>query len=502
MNQMRQIRPERPLEDVVQPLDVLIVGAGISGIAAARYLRVDRPGDSFVILDEMESFGGTWLTHRYPGIRSDSDLHTFGYGFKPWVGPPLATADKILDYMGEVIDEHGLAKELHFGWRIGTAEWNSATNLWTVTAHHGAEGRTVRLQARFLWMCQGYYRHSEGYTPDWPGMADFGGEIIHPQNWPEDFDGTGKRMVVIGSGATAATLVPNVADQVEHVTMLQRSPTYFRSEKNEIPIANHLRKLQVDEDWIHEIVRREILLFGHDFTNRCFSEPEAVKADLIGVAKRYLGDDFDVERHFTPSYLPWRQRIARIPDGDLYKALSTDRADIVTDEIERFEADGIRLKSGDLLKADVVVTATGFNLCAFGDIAFSVDGAPVDFHDTVGYRSMMFTGVPNLVWVMGYFRSSWTLRAELVAQFVTRLLDHMQETQKARVTPRLREGERDMPLYDWADEEDFNPGYLLRGQHLLPKRGAGNDWRLNQDYWTEKDEFAAIDFDDEVFAYG
>lgn len=500
MNEMTGVDPGAALDALVQPLDVLIVGAGISGIAAARYLRVDRPGDSFAALDEKETFGGTWVTHRYPGIRSDSDLHTFGYGFKPWVGPPIATAEEIRDYMGEVIEENALGPDIHYGWRISDAAWHSEDALWTVTATHGATGTERRISARFLWMCQGYYRHSEGYTPDWPGMEDFAGEIIHPQTWPEDFDGTGKRLVVIGSGATAATLVPNVAEQVAHVTMLQRSPTYFRSEKNEIPIAAHLRKLQVDEDWIHEIVRREILLASHEFTERCFADPEQVKTELIGVARRHLGEDFDVDRHFTPPYMPWRQRIARIPDGDLYKALSGGRASIVTDEIERFVPEGIRLKSGALLEADVIATATGFDLCAFGDIAFTVDGAPVDFHDTVGYRSMMFTGVPNLVWVMGYFRSSWTLRAELVAQFVTRLLDHMQAHRKSRVEPRLRDP--DMPLHDWADLDDFNPGYLLRGQHLLPRRGEDNEWKLNQDYWTEKDEFAAIDLNDVVFAYG
>lgn len=501
MNKMTGLSAAGSLETLTEPLDVLIVGAGISGIAAARYLRAERPGDSFAVLDDNESFGGTWLTHTYPGIRSDSDLHTFGYSFKPWIGPPIATAGEILAYMRETIEENDLAGTLHFGARISTAAWDSDRKLWTVTATDKATGREHEVSARFLWMCQGYYRHSKGYTPDWPGMADFAGEVIHPQNWPEDFDGAGKRMVVIGSGATAATLVPNVTDQVDHVTMLQRSPTYFRSEKNEIEIATKLRRLQVSEEWIHEIVRREIVLMGHDFTERCFSEPERVKAELVSVARAYLGEAFDVDTHFTPDYLPWRQRIARIPDGDLYKALAGGKASIVTDEIERFEPDGIRLKSGDLLPADVVVTATGFDLCAFGDVAFSVDGQPVDFHDTVGYRSMMFTGVPNMVWVMGYFRSSWTLRAEIVAKFVIRLLDHMQETQKSRVEPQLRASQKDMPIHDWADEADFNPGYLLRGQHVLPRRGADPEWALNQDYWTEKDEFEAIDLSDEVFAY-
>jgi cation diffusion facilitator CzcD-associated flavoprotein CzcO len=330
-------------------------------------------------------------------------------------------------------------------------------------------------------------------------MAEFGGDIIHPQHWPEGYDYSGKRMVVIGSGATAATLLPNVADEVAHVTMLQRSPTYFTSERNEIEIASQLRKLQVDEAWIHEIVRRQILVNSRDFAQLCAAKPEAVKKELLDNARKYLGEDYDIDTHFTPSYAPWRQRLARIPDGDLYKAIASGKASVVTDHIERFEKGGVRLKSGDLLEADVVVTATGFDLCAFGDIAFAVDGAAVDFHQTVGYRGMMFTGVPNMVWVMGYFRSSWTLRAEIIAQFVTRLLDHMQDHQAGRVEVQLRDP--DMPLFDWAEEEDFNPGYLMRGQHLLPRRGAENEWKLSQDYWVEKDEFAAIDLADQVFRY-
>ncbi len=500
MNQQSAIGSDDRLTQIDQTLDVLIVGAGISGICAARYLKVDRPGDSFAVLDDQESFGGTWQTHRYPGIRSDSDLHTFGYGFKPWVGPPIATAEEIRAYMGETIAENDLGDAIHYGWRVGRAEWSSRDSLWTVEAVRAATGQRVQLRARFLWMCQGYYRHSRGYTPDWPGMDDFGGDVIHPQHWPEDYDYSGRRMVVIGSGATAATLVPNVAEEVAHVTMLQRSPTWFASERNEITIASQLRNLQVDEAWIHEIVRRQILVNSRDFATLCFEKPEQVKADLLENARKALGDDYDLATHFTPTYDPWRQRLARIPNGDLFKAIASGKASVVTDHIERFETGGIRLRSGALLETDVVVTATGFDLCAFGDIGFAVDGRPVDFHDTVGYRGMMFTGVPNLVWVMGYFRSSWTLRAEIIAQFVTRLLGHMRDRQAASVVPQVPDPE--MELFDWAEEDDFNPGYLMRGQHLLPKRGAETEWKLSQDYCVEKDDFAAIDLESDVFRYG
>lgn len=501
MNQQTQITAAPRLEDSVEPLDVLIVGAGMSGIASACHLKRERPDDRFLIVDEQESFGGTWHTHKYPGIRSDSDLYTFGFSFKPWIGKPIATADQILTYLDQTLEEYALAEQMHFGWRVQTADWSSTDKLWTVALHHGASDETRTLKTRFLWMCQGYYRHDKGFTPDWPGLEDFAGEVIHPQSWPEDFDGAGKHMTVIGSGATAATLVPNVADQVDHVTMLQRSPTYFISLPNAHQTADWLRRLDIPEEWVHEIVRRDTLMQNRDFQKRCFTEPEAVRTELIEAIRDEIGDIVDVDKHFTPSYLPWRQRVARIPDGDMFKVIKAGKASIVTDHIDRFVRDGIKLRSGDVLKTDVVVTATGFELCAFGDVSFFINGEPLDFHDTLGYRSMMFTGVPNLVWVMGYFRASWTLRAEMIARFVTNLLDHMEAHQKTSVVPVLRQDQAEMPVHDWADEDDFNPGYLLRGQHLLPKRGEGDEWKLQQDYWVEKEEFAAIDLQDEVFHY-
>jgi cation diffusion facilitator CzcD-associated flavoprotein CzcO len=486
----------------VEHFDVLIVGAGISGVGGAYHLTTQCPGKSFVVLEAMDNYGGTWWTHRYPGIRSDSDLHTFGYRFKPWTSAPIATAAEIRSYMGEVIAENDLGPHIRYRHKIVSAAWSSRDNRWTIEGARTDTGEDFRFTAGFLWMCQGYYRHSEGYTPDWDGMGAFKGTIVHPQTWPEGLDVGGKTVVVIGSGATAATLVPAIAGECAHVTMLQRSPTYFRTGRNAIALAEELRVLGVQEDWIHDIIRRKILYEQDVFTRRSFSEPEKVKAELLGAVRAELGPDYDIETHFTPSYRPWRQRIAFVPDADLFKGIAAGKASVVTDEIERFTETGLLLKSGMLLKADIIVTATGFHLNVMGDIAFSIDDAPLAFSDTVTYRGMMFTGVPNMVWVFGYFRASWTLRADLVADFVCRLLNHMDAKGARRVEPVLRPEDAEMPLLPWIDPENFNPGYIMRGIHLLPKRGDKPEWQHNQDYWSEKDQFPAIDLDDAAFRYG
>jgi cation diffusion facilitator CzcD-associated flavoprotein CzcO len=489
------------ISEKVEHFDVLIVGAGISGVGGAYHLTRQCPGTSFVVLEAQGSFGGTWITHRFPGIRSDSDLYTFGYRFKPWTGTPIATAAEILSYMKEVIDENDLGRHIRYHHRIDRASWSSPENLWTIEATRLDTGETLYFTANFLWMCQGYYRHAEGYTPEWEGMADFRGRIVHPQTWPEDLDYRGQRVVVIGSGATAATVLPAMAPDCAHITMLQRSPTFFRIGRNAIDIADELRRLQVDESWIHEIVRRKILYEQAVFTQRCLSEPEVVKQELLAGVRHYVGPDYDIEKHFTPGYRPWQQRLAFIPDGDMFKGIAEGKASVVTDEIERFMETGILLKSGNLLEADIIVTATGFNLCVLGDIDFTIDGTPLVFSDTVTYRGMMFTGVPNLAWVFGYFRASWTLRSDLVADFVCRLLNHMKAKGARRVVPALRPEDSDMPLLPWIDADNFNPGYMMRGMHLLPQRGDKPEWAHTQDYWAEKDEFPAIDLDDGAFKY-
>jgi len=485
----------------VEHFDVLIVGAGISGVGGAYHLTTQRPGTSFVVLEGLESFGGTWWMPRYPGIRSDSDLHTFGYRFKPWTGPPIATAEEILSYMGEVIEENDLEQYIRYNHRISNARWSSEDNLWTIDATQTDTGEARRFTANFLWMCQGYYRHSEGYTPEWEGMDEFEGEIIHPQTWPEDLDYSGKKVVVIGSGATTATVVPAIAADVEHVTVLQRSPTYFIPGRNRNDLAETLRELDIDEEWIHEIVRRKILHDQSIFTKRSFEEPEKVKSELLGAVRAQLPDDYDMETHFTPTYRPWRQRIAFVPDADIFKGIKSGKASMVTDEIDRFTGAGILLKSGEELEADIIVTATGFNMNVLGDIDFQIDDKPMVFNDTVNYRGMMFTGIPNLLWVFGYFRASWTLRADLLADFVCRLLAHMEEKGAERVDVQLRPEDEDMELLPWIDPENFNPGYLMRAMDLLPKRGDKREWQHTQDYWREKDEIPAIDLDGPEFVY-
>ncbi len=474
-------------------VDVVIVGAGISGVGGAYHLKTQMPEKSFIVLETQDNFGGTWRTHTYPGIRSDSDLHTFGYRFKPWTGAPIASAESILNYMGEVIAENGLAPHIRYSHTISNATWSTEDRRWTLTGTRTDTGEPVSISCNFLWMCQGYYRHSVGYTPDWPGMDQFEGTIIHPQTWPENLDLQDKRVLVIGSGATAATLIPAIADKCAHVTMLQRSPTYFIPGRNAIDIAEQLRALEVPEEWVHEIVRRQIIKNGAQFTQRCLEEPEVVRNELLAMVKAFIPDESIIAEHFTPSYRPWRQRVAFIPDGDLFRAIASGSASVVTDQIETFTETGLKTTSGKEIEADIIVTATGFNMSVLGDIAFTVDGKPVDFADTVTYRGTMFTGVPNMLWVFGYLRASWTLRADMLADFVCKLLRHMDDTGTSMVVPALRPTDEGMQLLPWIESENFNSGYIGRSIHLMPKQGDRDPWRHTQDYWTEKDDFQKLD---------
>ena len=481
--------------------DVLIVGAGISGVGGAYHLSQQCPDKTFVMIETMDGFGGTWKTHTYPGIRSDSDLYTFGYRFKPWTGPPIATADEILTYMGEVIDDNDLDRHIRYNHTITAATWSTDNRRWTLEVTRTDTGEQATFTGDFLWMCQGYYRHSRGYTPEWEGMDRFEGQIVHPQTWPDDLDYTDKQVVVIGSGATAATLIPAMADECGHVTMLQRSPTFFVARPNSNEMADTLRELDIPEEWTHEIVRRKILHDQAAVIELSFEYPDMVREELYKGIRDILGEDFDVSPHFTPAYRPWQQRLALIPDGDLFHTIAAGDASVVTDEIVGFTETGIQLKSGDHLEADIIITATGFELSVLGDIEFSIDGEPLVFSDTVGYRGMMFTGVPNMAWIFGYFRASWTLRADLIADLVCRLLKHMDELGASVATPVLRDEDADMELLPWLDSENFNPGYLMRAMHLLPSQGSNEPWRHTQDYWADREALPVADLDDGALVY-
>jgi len=484
-----------------QEFDVVIVGAGISGIDAAYHLQRDCPERTFVVLDALESFGGTWLTHRYPGVRSDTDLFTFGYSFKAWTGDPIASAERIREYMGEVIADNGIDEHLRFHRQVLDASWSSEVKRWTVHVRDLTTGADERYSCEFLWMCQGYYRHDRGYTPEWPGFETYTGRVVHPQTWPEDLDLTDQEVLVIGSGATAATLTPAIAETSRHVTMLQRSPTYFFSGANRDDLADQLRALEIDDEWIHEIVRRHRLAQLKLLTDVALSEPDFAATELINLVRAELPEGYDVETHFTPRYRPWQQRIAYVPDGDLFKGISSGRVSVVTDEIESFTPDGVRLKSGDELRADVIITATGFELSVLGDVRFTIDGAQLVLADTVTYRGMMFTGVPNLCWIFGYFRAAWTLRADLVCAFICRILNHMSDHDLHRVVPTLRDEDRTDEVLSWIGEENFNPGYLLRSVHLMPKRLSKPEWGHTQDYWYERDVLPSLPVTDDCLVY-
>ncbi len=487
--------------ETCEHFDVLIVGAGISGIDAAYHLNKNCPNKRYALLDTQSGFGGTWRTHTYPGIRSDSDLYTFGYKWKPWKGPPIATAEQILAYLDEALDEQDIRRHIRFGHRVLEAAWDGAAKRWILRVGQAGSDNSVVMSCTFLWMCQGYYRHSEGYTPDFPGMERFGGRIVHPQTWPDDLDYQGKRVVVIGSGATAATLIPAIADDCAHVTMLQRSPTYYYAKPNVSELAELLRPLDLPDEWFHEIVRRRYLQDQKEVTRRSFEEPEALRAELLEGAQAYLGPDYPLEPHFTPSYRPWRQRLAALPDGDLFKSIAAGKASVVTDHIETFTETGIKLASGGHLDADIIITATGFNLLPLGDIAFTIDGKPLDFSECWAHRGILFSGVPNMAWVFGYLRTSWTMRADLVCEFVCRLLNQMDQQGADVVMPRLRDEDRDMPEKPFIDSENFNAGYLTRSMHLMPKQGDRQPWIFSQDYYSEKDQIEEADLDDETLRY-
>jgi monooxygenase len=464
---------------VDEHLDVLIVGAGLSGIGAAWHLQQEHPGRSYAILEARETLGGTWDLFRYPGIRSDSDMHTLGYRFRPWTAEKSITdGESILEYVRDTAREAGIDRRIRYRHRVVRAEWSSAEARWTVEVERGETGESVTLTCDFFWSCSGYYRYDEGYTPEFAGRERFGGEIVHPQHWPRDLDYAGKRVVVIGSGATAVTLVPSMAREAAHVTMLQRTPTYIISLPAEDRIANRLRRL-LPHRAVYSIVRWKNVLLQTVVYNLARRRPRAIKRMVRRGLERALPADFDLDTHFTPPYDPWDQRLCLVPDGDLFAALSDGSASIVTDRIATFTERGIELESGRELEADVIVTATGLELLFLGGMELVVDGEPVDLSQKLAYRGMMLDGVPNFVFTSGYTNASWTLKADLVSEYVCRLLAHMDARGQRRCVPELDESVEEQPLLD------FTAGYVQRSIDRFPKQGSKAPWRLRQNYFFD-----------------
>jgi monooxygenase len=459
-----------------QHVDVLIVGAGISGIGAACHLLDQSPGRSFTILESRDSIGGTWDLFRYPGIRSDSDLFTLGFSFKPWTeAKAIADGPSIMSYLHETVEEHGVEDRIHFGYRVLRADWSSAHSQWTVEAEHRPSGERVTVTCNFLFACTGYYNYEEPYTPEFEGIGRFGGQVIHPQHWPEDLDYTGKRVVVIGSGATAVTLVPAMAPDAEHVTMLQRSPSYVVSLPARDPIADFLRRI-LPAKVAYPIVRwKNVLLMMASF-NLSRRYPNFMRKVMRKGVERHLPEGYDM-KHFNPTYNPWTQRVCLVPDGDLFGVLTDGSASVVTDTIDTFTEKGILLTSGRELEADVIVTATGLNMLGLGGMELSVDGEAVEFPNTVAYKGMMLCGVPNFAYTLGYTNASWTLKCDLVSAYVCRLLNHMQAHGHTRCMPR--EPDPSLPREPFID---LTSGYVQRALHLFPKQGPTVPWRLHQNY--------------------
>jgi monooxygenase len=459
----------------VKHFDVVIVGAGLSGIGAGYHLQTACPDRSYAILEGRDAIGGTWDLFRYPGIRSDSDMYTLGYAFKPWTeAKAIADGPSILNYVRQTAAENGIDRKIRYGHMVKRASWSTADAAWTVEAE--VAGKTQRFTCNFLFLCGGYYSYEGGYTPDFPGVESFKGALVHPQKWPEGLDYSGKKVVVIGSGATAVTLVPEMAKTAGHVTMLQRSPTYVVSRPAEDKMANNLRK------WLpgklaYDIVRWRNVLFGMYFFKMAREKPAAVKANILKMVREQLGPDYDVDKHFTPTYNPWDQRLCLVPDADMFQQIKAGHASVVTDHIETFTPTGIRLKSGQELEADVVVSATGLVLEVWNGMEIVVDGQRVDASTTLSYKGMMYEGVPNMASAFGYTNASWTLKCDLTCEYVCRVLNHLKATGQRQATPVNTD-----PSVTFEPWLDFSSGYVQRAMAKFPKQGNKVPWKLNQNY--------------------
>jgi cation diffusion facilitator CzcD-associated flavoprotein CzcO len=483
----------------VEHFDVVVVGAGISGIGAGYHLQKKCPKRSFVILEGRDDIGGTWDLFRYPGVRSDSDMHTLGYSFKPWTATKsIAAGPAILEYLHETVTENGLEKYIRFGHLVNKAEWSSADHKWTVHSLRRETGQDVTITCGYLFMCSGYYSYKGGYEPEFPGMKRFTGPIVYPQKWPTDLDYSGKRVVVIGSGATAMTLVPAMAAEASHVTILQRSPTYVVSRPDEDRIANNLRRF-LPGAIAYRLTRWKNITRQQLVYKKTRTDPDKIRQLLLGMVRQELGPDYDVEKHFNPTYNPWDQRLCLLTNGDLFKAINSGKASVVTDQISTFTETGITLESGEHLEADLIVSATGLQLVTLGEMDFYVDGQPVDFSRTWTYKGFAYSGIPNLASSFGYINASWTLRADLTCEYVCRLLNHMAKTGTVQCTPRLRGTDLSMPERDWID--GFTPNYMKRVMHMFPRQGDREPWINPQNYGHDKKMFLRGRVDDEVMIF-
>jgi cation diffusion facilitator CzcD-associated flavoprotein CzcO len=468
----------------MEHLDVIIVGAGLSGIGAAVHLGERCPTKRYAILETRPSLGGTWDLFRYPGIRSDSDMHTLGYSFKPWrAEKAIADGPAILEYMHETATENDVHRHIRFHHSLKSASWSSEDARWTLEIHRSDSEEHIRLTCNFISMCGGYFNYAEPHDPQFEGIEKFQGQVIHPQFWPKNLAYQGRRIAVIGSGATAMTLIPALAEEAAHVTMVQRSPTYVVSRPAVDRIANTLRKF-LPEKMAYWLTRFKNVQLQRFMYQRTRVAPDMVKERLVGMVRDELGPDYDVEKHFTPRYNPWDQRLCLVPDGDLFESIRSGSASVVTDEIDCFTESGIALKSGEKVEADIIVTATGLKLQLLSDVEFSVDGEKVHFPDTYTYKGMMFSDVPNLVQTFGYINASWTLRSDITAEFVCRVINRMDELDTPVCVPRLREEDQSMPALPWID--DFTPGYMKRMMHLFPKQSDQAPWRNTQNYTLDK----------------
>jgi monooxygenase len=461
----------------IEHVDVLIVGAGISGIGAAHHLQERCPDRSYLILEGRENLGGTWDLFRYPGIRSDSDMHTLGFSFKPWVSKrAIAEGDAILGYLGETVTENGIDRNIRFRHRVLRANWSSEASLWQVDVENTGSGEVLKFSCQFLHMCSGYYDYHAGYSPDFEGAEQFEGEIVHPQFWPETTTWKDKKVVVIGSGATAVTVVPAIAKDAAHVTMLQRSPTYFVSQPWQDGIANFLTRW-LPRGFAYFLTRWKNVSLQLWFFRLCRKHPDTAAKALIDRVREELGPDYDVDTHFTPSYNPWEQRLCLVPDGDFFAAIRQGQVSVETDHIRSFNKTGIVLESGKELAADLVVTATGLEMCFLSDVEVRVDNKLFNASEGMTYRGMMIGDVPNLAFSMGYTNASWTLKADLTSAYVCRLLNHMSKHGYTRCCPHNSD-----PEIECAPYLDFSSGYVQRALHRMPQQGSRAPWRLYQNY--------------------